>query len=61
MKKKQDNSTEDRCFVAERQYQRMMDRVNQGIADKEEIVMAIEAINIAHYIAIKQNKRHLLI
>lgn len=60
MKKKYSTNAEDRIFVAERQYQRMMERVGEGIIDKDEIVSAMTAINMAHYVAIKENKRHLL-
>jgi len=51
---------EDRIFVAERQYQRMLQNVISGIIDRDEIVSALTAINTAHYIALKENKRHLL-
>jgi hypothetical protein len=60
MKKKYDTHAEDLLFVAERQYQRMLERVNQGIIDRDEIVAAMSVINNAHYVAIKENKRHLI-
>lgn len=60
LKKKKDTHAEDVCFVAQRQYQRMMENVEQGIIDRDEINMALTAINNAHHIAIKDNKRHLL-
>lgn len=61
MKKKHKTNAEDRCFVAERQYQRMLERVNLGSIDRHEIVAAMTIINTAHYISIKENKRHLLV
>ncbi len=60
MKKKSVIKSEDRCFVADRQYQRMLDRVNQGICDRDEIISAITCIQTAHYIALKSNRRDLL-
>jgi hypothetical protein len=60
MKKRKEVHSEDTCFVAERQYQRMIENVNQGKVDKDEIVAAMTAINQAHYLAMKENKRYLL-
>lgn len=60
MKKRKENTVEDRLFVAERQYQRMLENVSNGIVNREEIVMAMTVINTAHYIALKHNKAHLI-
>lgn len=60
MKKRKDTTAEDRLFVAERQYNRMMDNVTNGIIDRDEIVAAMTIINTAHYIALKENKAHLI-
>lgn len=60
MKKIKDTHIEDVCFVAERQYQRMLERVEEGIVNIDEIVAAMTIINQAHRVAIKENKRHLL-
>jgi len=60
MAKRNENTVEDRLFVAERQYDRMMENVNQGIVNKDEINIAISGIQTAHYIALKQNPRYLI-
>lgn len=60
MKKKHRIDAEERCLVADRQYERMLHNVNEGIIDRDEIVRAMTVINTAHYVAIKENKRHLL-
>lgn len=60
MKKRKDTHAEDVLFVAERQYQKMMESMEQGIIDRDEIYMAMTAINQAHYICVKDNKRHLI-
>ncbi len=60
MAKRKDTNVDDICFVAERQYQRMIGHIAEGIVDREEIVMAMDAVNIAHKLALKQNKRHLV-
>ncbi len=60
MIKKKFDAIEDRVKSADAQYQRMMDRVNQGIVDKDEMISAMTMINTAHYIALKENRRDLL-
>ena len=60
MGKRKDNAVEDKLFVAERQYSRMMENVSKGILDKDEIASAMTVINAAHYMAIKQNKMYLI-
>lgn len=60
MAKRNENTVEDRLFVAERQYDRMMENVNQGIVNKDEINISISGIQTAHYIALKQNSRYLI-
>ncbi len=60
MKKKNITTLEDRLFVANRQYDRMMENVKQGIVNKDEINVAISGIQTAHYIALKQNPRYFI-
>jgi len=60
MKKRNETTIEDRLFVAERQYNRMMENVNNGILDRDEILAAMNAINTVHYMAMRQNKAHLI-
>jgi len=60
MKKRNENTIEDRMFVGERQYDRMMENVNQGILNIDEIITAMGGIQTAHYIALKQNPRYLI-
>lgn len=60
MKKRYSHDPETSCITAERQYDRMKERLNRGIIDREEIVMAMNAMNLAHWAAIKDNKRHLI-
>ncbi len=60
MKKRNETTVEDRLFVAERQYNRMMENTSNGIVDRDEIWRAMDAINVAHWMAIEQNKVHLL-
>jgi hypothetical protein len=60
MKKRNENTVEDRLFVAERQYDRMMENVNQGIINRDEINLAMYTINIAHHLCLEQNKAHLI-
>jgi len=50
----------DRLFVAERQYQRMIERFQEGIFDKDEMISSMTAIQTAHYIALKHNPRYFL-
>jgi hypothetical protein len=60
MKKDYGHDVETTCITAERQYDRMKVRLDQGIIDREEIVRAMDALNLAHLAAIKENKRHLI-
>lgn len=60
MAKRNENTIEDRLFVAERQYDRMMENVNQGFVNIEEILAAMSGIQTVHYIALKQNPRYLI-
>lgn len=60
MKKKIKRDAEDLCFVAERQYQRMIDHVSGGIIDKDEIIAAMGFLNNAHMAAIMDDKRYLI-
>lgn len=60
VKEKKDIYAEDRCFVAERKYQRMLDDVSNGKLDRYQIDHAMYDMNIAHLQAIEEKKRHLL-
>ena len=54
------NTVEDQVFVAERQYNCMMENVKNGVIDQTEVVIAMNMLNRAHWAALSQNKRHLL-
>lgn len=58
--KKIEDHVEDRIITAERQYDRMIRNVKQGIIDKDEILAAMTVINNAHYLAMKHKKRYLI-
>lgn len=58
--KKREEDVEGKLFVAERQYNRMMENIKNGILDREEVVRAMDGINRAHRIALKHNKGHLI-
>lgn len=60
MRKIPGRDAEGTCITAERQYNRMKERLAQGVIDREEIFMAMDALNMAHLAAIKENKRHLI-
>lgn len=60
MIKKGEFDVEGRLKVAERVYDRMLANVNQGIIDKEEIVRAMDEINIAHKICLKYGRTDLI-
>ena len=60
MQKRKSTHAEDLCFSADRQYQRMMENIDQGIIDRNEISRAMLAINNAHNAAIKDDKGYLL-
>jgi len=60
MKKINSHDAEGSCLVADRQYNRMKEQLDKGIIDREEIVRAMDALNLAHLAAIKENQRHLI-
>ena len=51
---------EERVHVAERQYSRMQENLENGIIYQDEIVAAMTVINLAHQIALRKNRRDLL-
>jgi hypothetical protein len=60
MAKRKFDHIADRVHSAEMQYQRMMDNINKGIVNREEIVAAMDIINMAHQVALHEKRRELV-
>lgn len=57
---KNPNWIEDRVISAEKQYERMMTNLENGIINQTEIWQAMDLLIIAHKIALNHNKGYLI-
>jgi len=60
MAKRKTDHVADRVHTAELQYNRMLENIEKGIINQQEIVAAMTVINLAHQVALHENRRELI-
>lgn len=60
MKKIKIDFVAERVRTAEMQYGKMMENIDKGIINQEEIVSAMTIINLAHQLALQENRMELI-
>jgi hypothetical protein len=58
--KKKHVQAEESLITAENAYARMKNNIENGVIYRDEIVRAMDAMNMSHRFCLKQDKRHLI-